>query len=385
MIAPQRVTDILITLVSTESVNPDLVSGGSGERQIASYVAAFLKDAGLHSELVEIAPGRFNVIGRLRGKETGKALLLNGHLDTVGVTGMDDPFSARVENGRLFGRGAQDMKSGLAAILTAAEALARDGLPGGELIVAAVADEEYRSIGTSDVIARGIRADAAVVTEPTGLEIAAAHKGFAWAAVETYGRAAHGSRPADGVDAIAHMGRVLRDIENLQQRLAASPGHPLLGPGSVHASIISGGQELSSYPARCRLDLERRLIPGEGGPTLEAEIGDILARLSAADPRFKATYSPGYWASSLETPSETPIVGVLARVAREVLGREPEIGAVSFWTDAALLSAAGIPAVLLGPTGAGLHSDMEYVELDSVFACAEILYHCTRQFCQKSR
>ncbi len=379
MIDRAQVVSLLADLVKIESINPELVPGGSGEAVIARYVAEFLAEAGLETQLREVSPGRFNAMGTLRGDGGGASLMLNGHLDTVGVAGMQAPFSARVEQGRLYGRGAQDMKGGIAAALLAARALAHGPRLKGDVVVAAVADEEYKSSGTRALL-KDVRTDAAIVMEPTGLEVATAHKGFAWAEIETQGRAAHGSRPREGLDAIVFMGRILGEVERLQQALNARPPHRLLGCGSVHASLISGGQELSSYPERCRLSLERRLLPGEDASTLERELGEIISRLSARDPGFHAAYIMSYAAQALETVQESPIAQVLLGSARKVLGARVKFGAQSFWTDAALLAEAGIPSVLFGPGGAGLHSTVEYVHLDDVVLCAETLAECGRAF-----
>jgi len=365
-----------------DSVNPSLVPGGAGEEKIARFVAECLGHAGLESSLHEVACGRFNAIGRLRGSGGGHSLMLNGHLDTVGVAGMEQPFAPRVENGRLYGRGAQDMKGGLAATLAAVQILAQGPPLRGDVVVAAVADEEYQSAGTRALLAQGVRADAAIVLEPTGLEIATAHKGFAWAEVETFGRAAHGSRPEDGLDAIVCMGHVLMEIEALQRNLAARAPHPQLGSGSVHASLISGGQELSSYPAHCTLSLERRLVPGEDGSTFAAELEEIVAKVAAHDSRLPVLATPGYWAQPLETPRDRSIVRQLAASAERITGREPVLGAQSFWTDAALLAEAGIPSVLFGPGGTGLHSTLEYVNLPDVLTCAQVVAECARSFCE---
>jgi len=308
--------------------------------------------------------------------------MLNGHLDTVGVAGMDAPFSAHVEAGRLYGRGAQDMKGGIAAALLAAATLARESPLKGDLVIAAVADEEHKSLGTRALI-QELQTDAAIVMEPTGLEVVTAHKGFVWAEVETLGIAAHGSRPEEGRDAIAMMGRVLAGTERLQAQLEAMPAHPLLGHGSVHASLISGGQELSSYPARCRLSLERRLLPGEDAATFERELGAIFSQLSEEDTRFRAHAAMGYSALALETAQESPIAQTLLTCAQRVTGATAKFGAQSFWTDAALLNEAGIASVLFGPGGAGLHSTVEYVNLQHVALCAETLVECAREFCNQ--
>lgn len=377
----REVVAVLSELVNINSINPELVPEGKGEGDVARHLAQFLQSAGLDVRLQEVSPGRFNVLGVLKGSGGGRSLMLNGHLDTVGVAGMEAPFTARVENGLLYGRGAQDMKGGVAAALVAVATLAGEPRLKGDVVVAGVADEEYKSAGTRALLAGGVRTDAAIVMEPTGLEVATAHKGFAWAEVETLGRAAHGSRPEEGLDAIAFMGRVLGEIERLQEKLNAGPRHKRLGCGSIHASLISGGQELSSYPAQCRLSLERRLVPGEDATTLEGELQGIARKLIEQDSRFQARIAIGYSAQPLETPRDAAIVQTLARAAGSVLGHEAPFGTQSFWTDAALLSEAGIPSVLFGPGGAGLHSAVEYVRLDDVVHCARTLAACARDFC----
>jgi acetylornithine deacetylase/succinyl-diaminopimelate desuccinylase family protein len=380
MIEESRTAEVLADLVRIESINPQLVPGGSGEEAMARHIADFLRSAGLDVHLEDIGGRHWNVIGILRGRGMGKSLMLNGHLDTVGVEGMAEPFSAHIEKGRLYGRGAQDMKGGVAAALLAAAALSEGPRLAGDVIVAGVADEEYKSAGTRCLLKK-VHADAAIVMEPTSLEVAIAHQGFVWAEVESRGRAAHGSRPQEGLDAIAFMGRVLGEIEGLQARLSARAGHPLVGCGSVHASLISGGQELSSYPEKCRLSLERRLIPGEDASAFEGELREIVSRLHAQDPRFSARIEMGYSASALETAQESLVAKTLMASARKVVGPSAKFGVQSFWTDAALLNEAGVPSVLFGPGGQGLHSKVEFVKLEDVRLCAETLVECARAFC----
>jgi acetylornithine deacetylase len=378
-------TDLLAQLVAIDSRNPLLDAQGPGETAIAAAAAAYLRAAGLDVMLVEPVPGRPSVLARLRGAADGPALLLNAHLDTVGFGAMAAPLAPRIEDGRLYGRGAYDMKGGLAAVLAAAAQLAQ-GLPlRGDLIVAAVADEEHASIGTESVIAHlrdaGVRVDAAIVTEPTDLQLCVAHKGFAWASVTTHGRAAHGSRRADGIDAIAHMGRVLVALERLDAQLQEQQAHPLLGHGSLHASLIGGGSELSTYPAHCRLDLERRTLPGETAESVMAELAAILHELSTDDAHFAAVAELTLFRPPLETGLEQPIVVALARAGQSVIGQTLPITGATFWMDAALLGAAGIPTAIFGPRGAGLHATVEWVDLTSVQACADVLVATARSFC----
>jgi acetylornithine deacetylase len=375
---------LLRDLVAIDSVNPSLVPGAAGEAGMAQAVAAHLRRLGLDVEMQEAAPGRANVIGVLEGRGKGRSLMLCGHLDTVGVEGMEAPFDPVERGGRLYGRGAQDMKGGVAAMIDAVRLVAEDGLPSGRLIVAAVVDEEYASIGADALVTRW-RADGAVVTEPTDLQIAIGHKGFAWFEVQTKGRAAHGSRPREGRDAILRMGRVLQALEALDRQLQAAAPHPLMGTPSLHASIIEGGRELSRYPDRCALKLERRTVTGETQAVVTGEIEDILARLRGADAEFEASLTPLFSRPSYEVAADHDLPIALARALRRAgpQAEEPADGFVgmSFWTDAAVLGSAGIPSVLFGPGGAGLHSVEEYVEVQDVLRCRDTLAALARGWC----
>jgi acetylornithine deacetylase len=365
------VISFLRDLVAIDSVNPTLVPGAAGEGQAAAAVAAYMGRIGLDVHLQEVAPGRPNVIGVLEGRERGRTLMFCGHLDTVGAEGMDAPFDPVERNGRLYGRGAQDMKSGVAAMIDAARLAQVRGFKRGRIIVAAVVDEEYASIG-ADALVKAWRADGAVVTEPTDLQIGVGHKGFAWAAIETRGRAAHGSRPIDGRDAILRMGRVLTRLERLDRDLQARVPHPLIGTGSLHASIIDGGRELSSYPDRCRLQVERRTVPGETVNTFAAEIDALLTELRQEDLEFDGSFSMTFSRAPYEMPSPHSLTASLAAAAAST-GFPVSTTGMSFWTDAAVLGGAGIPSLLFGPGGAGLHSVEEYVKLDEVLACRDAL------------
>jgi acetylornithine deacetylase len=272
------------------------------------------------------------------------------------------------------------MKGGLAACLLAA-AEARKQRLRGDVIVAAVIDEEYAGLGTQ-AIAERYRADGAIVAEPTELELVVAHKGFVWLEVETHGVAAHGSRPHLGVDAIAKMGGVLVGLERLAGELSSRPAHPLLGVPSVHASLIQGGAEMSSYPERCLLSVERRTLPGESAAAVETELQAIVDGLQRADPAFKATVRRGLVRSPLETPESAPILKAVRAAAQAVTNHACNPTGVSFWTDAATLHTAGIPTVLFGPLGAGAHAVEEWVDLASVAACAEVYLAAATAFCQ---
>jgi acetylornithine deacetylase len=373
------VAELASQLVAIESINPDVVAGGSGELALARFVAEWCERAGLDTTLTELRPGRANVVAIARGSGGGRSLVLNAHMDTVGVAGMTDPFVPRLENGRLYGRGAQDMKGSLAACMLAAVEAKRRRLRG-DVIVTGVADEEFASIGT-EAIAAGVRADAAIVTEPTDMQVAVAHRGFVHLEVEVEGRAAHGSRPEIGIDAIAKMGRVLVGIVELDKRLRSAPTHPRLDSGSVHASLIEGGQEFSSYPARCALQAERRTIPGESAELAEQELREIVERAGAGDPDFRADVRAPISREPFEVAEDAEIVESVRRHATRVLGSSPAIVGVPFWADSALLASAGISTVVFGPSGEGLHSEVEWVDVASLEQCVEIYSAVAAEFC----
>jgi acetylornithine deacetylase len=370
---------LLRDLVAIDSVNPTLVPGARGEGDIARRLADEFRQLGLAVEIADVRPGRPNVIGVLDGRRAGRSLMLCGHTDTVGVTGMPKPFSPDIRDGKLFGRGSQDMKGGVAAMVGVARSLVDSGgLDRGRLVIAAVADEEHSSLGADELVKRW-RADAAVVTEPTGLDVAVAHKGFQWIAVETRGRAAHGSRPRDGRDAIMRMGRVLTRLERLEKRLRYGASHDLLGTASLHASIIDGGEELSSYPARASLQYERRTLPGESPNVALTEITSILDDLRKEDAEFEADAQLLFGREGYEIDPSSPLPEELIQAASRVGGSPRRVG-MTFWTDAAILGSAGIPTVLFGPGGAGLHSTEEYVLIEDVCRCRDALVELVRAF-----
>ena len=373
--------ELLKQLVAIDSVNPSLVPGAAGEAAVARALAEGLQSAGLRVEVQEAAAGRPNVIGTLTGRAPGRSLMFCGHVDTVGVAGMTRPFDAAQRDGRVYGRGSQDMKSGIAAMVGAARTIADSGgLDAGSLVIACVVDEEHASIGAEALVTR-YRADAAVVTEPTDLAVAVAHKGFEWVEVETEGRAAHGSRPGDGRDAILRMGRVLHELEALDRTLQSGRAHALLGTASLHASLIEGGRELSSYPDRCSLQIERRTIPGEATGSAGREVEDILSRLRAQDAEFKAASRVMFHRSPYEIDARHELPTTLVAAAADA-GVDAHVIGMSFWTDAAILGDAGIPSVLFGPTGGGLHSLEEWVEIDSVLECRDALINLARAWCR---
>ena len=384
---PTLATTLLRDLVRLPSVNPDLVPGAPGEAAVAAYIADTLRGWGLEVAVRQAAAGRPNVIATLAGSGGGRFLLFNGHMDTVSVEGMAEPYAGTLRDGRLYGRGAVDMKGSLAATMAATKALIDKGATlRGDVVFTYVADEEYASVGTAAVVAdiregRLPRPDAAVNTEATGLRVGIGHKGFTWLDVVTDGKAAHGSRPDLGVDAIVQMGKVLVELGALQARLTAGPRHPLLGTGSVHASLVEGGRELSSYPDRCQLRMERRTVPPETADDVAGELDEIIARLSADDETFRASSVVTFVRNPWEADPASDIVQATTAAIGKVTGADAETMTQTGWLDSGLLGDAGIPTVICGPRGEGLHAAVEWVDVDSLTTCAEVYVEIIRQFC----
>jgi acetylornithine deacetylase len=374
-----RCIQLLKDLVAVDSVNPSLVLGAAGEQHVARVLTVAMQGGiGLRVREQIVAPGRPNVVAELEGRNPGRSLMFCGHIDTVGVAGMTNPFSADERDGRVYGRGAQDMKSGVAAMIDAARVIVESGgLEAGKLILACVVDEEHASIGAEALVTKW-RADAAVVTEPTDMQVAVAHKGFEWVEIETEGRAAHGSRPREGRDAIRMMGRVLNGLDAIDRQLQSTTPHPLLGTASLHASLIEGGRELSSYPDRCHLQMERRTIPGEAPGAAAREVDDVLRKLRGEDPDFKASARAMFARSPYELDANHELPKTMLRASGST---SPATG-MSFWTDAAILGDAGIPSILYGPTGAGLHSVEEWVNVQSVLKVRDSLVNLIREWCR---
>ena len=312
------------------------------------------------------------------GEDEGPTLVLCAHLDTVGTEGMTiPPFEPRIESradgDRLYGRGAYDMKGSVAAIMVALARLASPGerLARGRVIAALVADEEHGSLGAFDFVRRHTNPsliDACIVTEPADNQLVLAHKGFAWAEVITTGTAAHGSRWDLGVSAIGKMAPIISALEAFDRDELRRRTHPLVGPASLHCALITGGTGLSTYAPECRLQIERRTLPGETPAQVEAELRQVVARVDRSA-RVAVTFSRD---PSVCNPSDR-IVTCVRDAVTQVTGRTPVDGGVAFWMDAAVFSAAGIPTVNYGPTGAGAHAAVEWVDLPSVQRLTNVL------------
>lgn len=390
------VIELLGALIAIPSVNPGLEPGGAGEAAIAAFVAGWCGDAGAEVTVLESVPGRPSVVARVRGRRPGPRLLLNAHLDTVGVAGMADPFVPRIADGMIRGRGAADTKAGLAACMLALRAAAEADAPG-EVVLAAVADEELDSLGTEQLVehlraehlrAEHLRADVqraghkvsvaggfdgCVVLEPTSMELCIAHRGFAVHEVELRGRRSHTSQPHLGVNALSHLGCVLDAVACFDAELAARPPHPLLGRSLVQPVLAAGGTELFTTPASASVHIERRTLPGERVEVVERDLDALLAGAGQGRSGWSVTRRLVARREPLETPPDAWIVGALGDAAAGVLGHRPRLVGAPFWTDAALTADFGIPSVVFGPTPHDIHGTQERVEIDEVVHLAAVM------------
>jgi acetylornithine deacetylase len=374
-LARESVLEVLQLLIRTPSVNPSIApEEAHGEAAVAAAARDWLAARGIRSWIEEAAPGRPNTVAEV-GDGRGSTVVFCAHLDTVGTVGMTiPPFEPRVEGNKVYGRGSYDMKGSAAALMSAAATLAREKFAG-RLLVSLVADEEYASIGAQDFVKRH-KADACIVTEPSEGRLVLGHKGFVWIEVVTQGRVAHGSRWDLGVSAIGKMGRIIAALEEFDQRELRNRRHTLLGPASQHCGLVQGGTGLSTYAEKCTLQVERRTLPGETPEQVLQEIRNVVKHAGE-----QAEVHPTLDRPALTCDRDSKIARAVREAATQVQGNAPEEIGVQYWMDAALFAAAGIPTVNFGPGGAGAHEAVEWVDLDSVVSCAEVLAEAARRFC----
>jgi len=371
------IQDLLCQLISIPSVNPTVSPEEPyGEKAIAEFARDWLQAHSITARLEEVAPGRPNVYAEV-GLGNGPTLCLCAHLDTVGTAGMTiSPFEPRIESNKVYGRGSYDMKGGVAAIMSAAAAIATELSIHGKLILALVADEEYASIGADDFVKKH-KADACILVEPSEQKVILGHKGFFWAEIATKGRAAHGSRWDIGVSAIGKMGRIIVALEEFDKNILRKRVHPLVGPASMHCALIQGGSGVSTYAPECTLKIERRTIPGEKSEDIVRELKEVI-RATGEDAEVNCYFQR----PSLLCDRDEPVVQHLRAAAQSVTGVQPEEAGVAFWMDAAVFAGAGIPTVNYGSSGAGAHEAVEWVDLDSVISVAQVMVETARRFCK---
>lgn len=364
----------LSEMVAIRSVNPfdEPASPGYREQEMADYLCARMEDLGLEVIRRDIVEGRPNVCGRLKGKGGGPSIMLAGHTDTVGVEGYDGAFEPKVENGRLHGRGACDMKAALAAYLEVVRVLRASGTElEGDLLIGAVADEEHLMIGSKDWGPNWPKADVGVIGEPTELAICPAHKGQCCMLIRTFGKAVHSSMPERGENAIVRMSRVIAAFEDYNDELKTREPHPLCGHGRFSPGVIQGGTIASAVPDFCELEVDRRMLPGETHEQMLAEYRARIDPLADDDPTFAYEIAgPTVGVGPLDIPTDDPIVQTLMAACRTVTGEEPVIEAFPGGSDAPNM---GFPCIICGPGAlAQAHTTNEYVETRQVADAARI-------------
>jgi acetylornithine deacetylase/succinyl-diaminopimelate desuccinylase family protein len=370
-------------LIRIDSSNPNLSrAGGAGEGAIANYITAWLDHRDIESHRLENTAGRPSIVGIVRGRGGGKSLMLNGHIDTVTTIGYKgDPFNPEIHDGSIYGRGAFDMKCGIASALVTLVRCQAAHLSG-DVLVAAVADEEHLSMGTTEILEAGWTADGAVVCEPTQQFVTLDHNGFVWIEVDILGKAAHGSRYDLGVDAISKAGHFLAKIDRYAQELLKRTPTSECGTGSLHASLIQGGEEISSYPAKCTIGIERRTVPGETPEAIEAEFQEILDHIKDTVEDFKYNFRVTMSRPPFHVDQENCFVKSALTSIRKSLNKPVEIKAERAWTDCALLSEKGIPALLFGCDGGGAHAATEWATIKSVYEVTDATTRIAMDFCK---
>jgi acetylornithine deacetylase len=364
---------MLQELVAINSISSTL-SGGPGESALAGRVHHHLSELGLETVTQSVSPGRDNVVSRIRGTATAdnRAILLNAHLDTVGADGMENPFELYQQGDRLYGLGAYDMKGSIAIMLLLAEHFIKQPPPV-DVWLTFVADEEDKSLGMEYLVDRWLPQLesvplAAVFLEPTEEQIGIAHKGFTWFEIEITGKAAHGSRPEQGIDAILPLRAALSELEAINSELSKAAADPMLGHASLHAGVIEGGTALSVIPASSCLRWERRTLPGETDREINRELDRVLRAVEALTGDHQAAGRSLFVRPPYKIDESSALVDRL----KTEIPQSKCIG-LSFWADSALGGMAGIPSVLYGPIGHGAHAIDEWVSLESLTRVHDVI------------
>lgn len=373
-----RILFVLSELVGINSISPTLASG-PGEREIAEFVGHFLQEFKLDVEIQTVAPDRANVVAVVPGMDRKHSLLLNGHLDTVGIDDMAEPFRLRQEGDRLYGRGAYDMKGSLAVMLLLAEYFTQHRPPI-DVLLTFVADEEDKSIGMEYIVEKWFSDISSLpigglFLEPTEENIGVCHKGFNWCEIEVIGKAAHGSRPYKGVDAILPLRAALDEIAGIQSELLNREADPLLGHATLHTSTIEGGTEWSTIPSRSCLRWERRTLPGEAKEGLRLELNRVIRAVENHAGNHNVNGREVFVRPPYRVSDDAEVVNQLYRVSPH----SKKVG-LSFWSDSALSGLAGIPSPLFGPVGHGAHAVDEWVSLKSLVRVYEVIKNLIMTF-----
>jgi acetylornithine deacetylase/succinyl-diaminopimelate desuccinylase-like protein len=370
-----EVVELLDRLVRIDSTNPWLIDGAVGEGAVARAMATWLEGLGLDVALDEVVQGRSNVMARLRGARPGPTLCINAHTDTVGYAEWGgSALEPRSDGDRMYGRGAADDKAGCVSAMLAVRDLARSSARlQGDVLLALVVDEEGMSIGTEHLV-RHHSMDYAIVIEPTGLPLAITeHQGFGWIDVIVHGRAAHGSAPDVGIDAIVHLAEVITRLHALDESEWKARPDALNGRTVFHTGTIGGGTDYATYPSRAVLGIEIGTQPGETLQDRVEEIERIFDEVRAIHPDFRGEVDVKLDRDPFTGAGQEPLLAAMDAAATAVLGVPMRRTGENAWTDAALLQSAGVPTLLIGPKGDNYHALDEWVSISEVVQTTEIL------------
>lgn len=374
---------LLADLVRIDSVTPWLIPGGAGERAVADAMAAWLADLPVEVAFDEIEPGRLNMIARLPGTGGGPTLGINAHADTVGYANWADrALTPATDGDRMVGLGVADDKSGCAAGLLALRAIVESGARlRGDVLLACVADEEGVSIGSEDLVQRHTM-DACIVIEPDGLPKAVVeHQGFGWIDVVVHGKAAHGSAPEDGIDAIVHMAEVVSRLDRLDREAYTATAGSRNGKTVFHTGTLEAGTDYATYPSRAVLGIEIGTQPGEHLSDRVREIEGIFAELAGTLRGFRGEVDVKLDREPFVAEGHEPLLAALDGAAFDVIGRPFERVGLNAWADAALMQAAGIPTVMIGSAGGNFHAPDEWASISELAQLARIVEGAARTFC----
>ncbi len=393
-IIPQNMESEIVDLISAVVACPSHSGIENQETQTAEAFKDFFLKEGIEAETHLVADGRKNVIARLKGQGAGKTLLLTGHIDTVPPYDMEgDPYAVRIEDGKMYGRGVVDMKGALACMAYAMVAIKKSGIPlEGDVVFAGVIDEEEKSLGTIALIEQGMTFDAAVVGEPTNMEVCSGHRGLEWFEFFFQGKTVHGGRQKEGINAIQKAVKFVDALEKDLIPVIEKRVHPLAGSSTMNYGYILGGTQPSTVAGECVLKIDRRWLPEETYETVTKEYQDILYALAKEDPQFKVSLKvmeeslmkEGYVHEALDTDEEQEIVKICQNQVEIIFGEKKELRFFSAWTDGGLLSKyAHIPTVILGPGELeSAHSKIEHLEVETLIPATRIYAGIILEFCK---
>jgi acetylornithine deacetylase/succinyl-diaminopimelate desuccinylase family protein len=368
-----------VVMLTKKFVQFDTQNPPGKEKELAQYVEEYLRSLGLNTELLDFLPNRPNLFAEYKVNDKGKKFLFDGHLDTVPVGNSSlwtvDPFSGTLKEGKIFGRGAADMKGSIAAFVHALETLIDSGVElNGSVHMLLTSDEEISALGTREFLKKGYSADASIVGEPSCLEVNVAHKGVARWRLKTLGKSTHASTPEEGVNAIYKMAKVLNELEKLAKSYSmSSRQHPLLGKPTLNVGTIVGGTKDNIVPDFCEITIDRRLLPGDRVEEVEREFNQLLSRLASDDPSLKFELKLYHSHNPAETPSNHPFVILANLCVEKVLGERRPVKGFQATTEMSHLVEAGIPSIILGAGDIKVaHTVDEYVLVDELVNCAKI-------------